>query len=646
MCGIAGLVMTPPAVVRGEQIKAFSRRLAHRGPDDFGWLHSRNGSIRLERDVTDDVLADVILIHRRLSILDLTATGWQPMGTPDGRYFIVFNGEIYNYLELRHELEALGHEFRSHSDTEVLLSAYAEWGHEALNRFVGMFAFAILDLQTRKVFLARDFFGIKPLYYAYWQSGFAFASEIQPLLDLPGINRQVNPQRTYDFLRFGITDHGMETMFADIKQLPAAHFMEVSLERPKLSKPVRYWSIDLNQKAELSFDQAAVRLRDLFLESLQLHLRSDVPIGSALSGGIDSSAIVSGIRYLNPQLEIHSFSYVPDQAALSEEKWIDIVGKSANAIIHKVNPRTEDLLADFDHLVALQGESFGGTSIYAQSRVFRLAHENGIKVMLDGQGADELLGGYVYFIAARLGSLFRQGHWYKAIELIRSASRLPGMSALWVFLRSMDYLLPSSLQVLLRSLIHKELTPPWMNAAWFKKNGVDRRSPGYKAGREVLRESLQTDLETGLPHLLRFEDRNSMAFSIESRVPFLTPALANFIFSLPEEYIVTQKSVTKAVFRKAMRGIVPDAILDRKDKIGFATPEKDWLLGLRPQLDTILKSEVAMQLPLFNMHEIHRRWDEVALGHRDFDWSIWRWLIFILWVQKFNVRIEPQALAA
>lgn len=646
MCGIAGLILVPPGPVKSDWVRSLSQNLEHRGPDDSGLLALRRGKVCLERGtngdrIAADPMADVVLVHRRLSILDLSEAGWQPMGTPDGRYYVVFNGEIYNYLELQAELTALGYRFRSRSDTEVLLAAYAEWGSQALNRLVGMFAFAILDVQMRRLFLARDFFGIKPLYYAYWRDGFIFASEIAPMLELPGIHRRVNPQRLYDYLRFGITDHGGETLLADIKQVPAAHYLEVAVDNPHAAQPVRYWQVDLNQRAELSFDDAAGRLRDLFLESVRLHLRSDVPIGTALSGGIDSSAIVAAMRYLDPTLSIHTFSYVADDPAVSEERWVDLVGATANTVVHKVKASPRELLTDLDELVRAQGECFVSTSMYAQRRVFQRAGETGIKVMLDGQGADELLGGYHYFIAARLGSLLRQGRLDEAVQFLWNASRLPGVGAWWLWLRAIDFLLPSNLQVPLRRWLKKDLTPSWLNSRWFKSNGVEARSPSYTPARDVLRQSLYHTLtETSLPGLLRYEDRNSMAFSIESRVPFLTPSLVNFVLALPEQYIVAPDGTTKAVFRQAMRGIVPDAILDRRDKIGFATPEKAWLSMLRPWVGHVLASETAMQIPAVDARKIQREWDGIVRGHRPFDFRAWRWVNMIVWVEKYAVRIE------
>jgi len=586
-------------------------------------------------------VADAVLVHRRLSILDLTSAGWQPMGTGDGRYYIVFNGEIYNYVELRHELKSLGHRFHSRSDTEVLLAAYAQWGRRALNRLVGMFAFAILDIETRKLFLARDFFGIKPLYYTYWRDGFAFASEIKVLLELPGVNRDINPQRLYDYLRFGITDHGGETMIGDIKQLSAAHCMEVPLDTLEAARPTRYWQVDLHQRAKLSFDEAAHRLQELFLKSVRLHLRSDVPVGAALSGGIDSSSIVMAMRHLEPDIDIHAFSYVADDSAISEERWADLVGQTAKITVHKVRSNPDELIADLDALIDLQGEAFGSTSIYAQRRVFREAHEAGIKVMLDGQGADELLGGYHYYISARLASLLRQGQWSNLASFARRASTLPGLGMFQLWLRAMDYLMPSSLQVPMRRLVKKDLVPSWLNLKWFQEHGVEIRSPSYESDNETLRDSLYRDLaKFSLPSLLRYEDRNSMAFSIESRVPFLTPELVSFIFSLPEEYIIAPDGTTKAVFRQAMRGIVPGPILDRGDKIGFATPEKQWLLKLRPWVERVLSSKAAVQIHALDLKALSEEWQWILEGRRSFDWRVWRWVNLILWAEKFQVSVH------
>jgi asparagine synthase (glutamine-hydrolysing) len=638
MCGIGGLILTPPGPVKGEWMRAFLEQLKHRGPDDSGWLSSWKGKLSLGREIRDDIVGDLILLHQRLSILDLSGAGAQPMGTPDRRHWIIFNGEIYNYVELRNELEALGHHFQSRSDTEVLLAAFVEWGPSSLDRLVGMFAFAILDVNARKIFLARDCFGIKPLYYANWQDGFAFASEIPPLLHLPGTDRSVNAARLYEYLRYGITDYGDETLFGHIHQLPPAHYMEVSLDHPWSMQPVRYWQIDLAHKVDLSFNEAANELRNLFLESVRLHLRSDVPVGAALSGGIDSSSIVAVMRLLEPKLEIHTFSYIADDPAISEEHWVDIVGSAARLVVHKVRVTSEELLDDLDHLIGVQGEPFGSTSMYAQWRVFQAAREVGIKVMLDGQGADELLAGYPSYVGARTDSLVRDGRWADAMQLARCGQ----LSQTWMaLLGAIVRMAPAGIQASARRLLKRDAIPSWLNSSWFRAHGVELGPPAHVNGREVLKQALfETLTRNTLPQLLHYEDRNSMASSIESRVPFLIPALVKFVLALPEDYLLPPDGTTKAIFRKAMRDIVPDAILDRKDKKGFPTPEKNWLLSIRPHVERVLKSQMATQIHALNAKEIQSQWEQIMKGSRQLDSRVWRWVNAILWVEKFGVTVE------
>ncbi|MGH9633232.1 MAG: asparagine synthase (glutamine-hydrolyzing) [Candidatus Angelobacter sp.] len=638
MCGIAGYI----SGARRPDLASVGRALEllqHRGPDDAGWLTYSPGSLRTGRSwvAGGDSDPDLVLLHRRLSILDLTTSGWQPMASHDGRYSIVFNGEIYNFLELREELARAGHEFQSRSDTEVLLAAYAEWGKECLGRLIGMFAFAIFDGERRTVFLARDFFGIKPLYYSSSKQQFAFASELKALLELSQAPRHVNSSSLLLYLRHGLSDQGAATLLSDVHQLPAAHCMEISLDRTETAQPIRYWQPEITP-TDISFDEAAARLRDLFLESIRLHLRSDVPVGAALSGGIDSSAIVAAMRTVVPGLEIHAFSYIADDARLSEEKWIDSMVQRTGAHSHKVRANSQELVRDLDKLLSVQEEPFGSTSIYAQNRVFRLASEAGIKVMLDGQGADELLGGYRYYLAARFASLIRQHRFAEALRFLRNASHLPNTSAMTVALWTADYLIPARWQKPLRALIAKEFTPRWVNSRWFQERGETPVKVNYCRDQHVLRFALLRTLsDTSLPHLLRYEDRNSMAFSIESRVPFLTPELANFVLSLPENYIVADDGTSKAVFRKAMRGIVPDEILDRKDKIGFATPEQEWLRVIDGWVQQTLHSEAAASMPFLNRTSMQREWEAIIQGRQAFDNRVWRWLNIIRWSQQFQL---------
>ena len=327
-----------------------------------------------------------------------------------------------------------------------------------------------------------------------------------------------------------------------------------------------------------------------------------------------------------------------------------LVAQSAGACLHTVRPRPEELVADLDELIASQDEPFSSTSIYAQRRVFQLAHEAGIKVMLDGQGADELLGGYRPFLAARLASLLGRGQWVEAAAFARRASKLPEAGGWRSVLRAIGLLLPASLRDRFRGLVGEELVPDWLNGVWFAERGVAPRSlhtrraqaggPVARCGRSrhVLGEQLfQALTETSLPMLLRYEDRNSMAFSIESRVPFLTPALVNFILSLPESYLIGSDGLGKAVFRRAMRGLVPDAVLDRRDKIGFATPEQRWLATLEPWVQRVLDSNAAGRIPALNLRVVKREWQAVLDGRKRFDFRVWRWVNLIRWVDRFGV---------
>lgn len=642
MCGIAGIIGSQGKIDPSRLTGAFLRALAHRGPDDQGWLVQDGAGVHRGRGRCPHTSAKTVLVHTRLSILDLSDAGWQPMGTADDRYFIVYNGEIYNYLELRGELEALGHVLHSNTDTEVLLHACAEWGPATLNRLVGMFAFALLDTRERRLFLARDFFGIKPLYYTRTAAGLAFASEIKALLVVPGLTRRVNPTRLFEYLRFGRTDHHDETLFAGIHQLPAAHYLEVSLDHPTDLRLVRYWQADLDSPLDLSFAEATEHVRGLFLNNVRLHLRSDVAVGAALSGGIDSSAIVGAMRQLEPGLSLHAFSYVADDPALSEERWMKLAGSSAGAVLHRVQPTPDELVADLDRLIDLQDEPFASTSIYAQYRVFRLAREAGITVMLDGQGADEMLAGYRWYVAARLGTLLRRGRFLEAARFLRRATRLPGTGGMArVLLQALGLLVPSAFKATGMKLTGNGLTPRWLNAAWFRERGLEPQLAPRVGGANVLRGQLhRTLVETSLPMLLRYEDRNSMSQSIESRVPFLTVPLVDFVLRLPEEYLISRDGTSKSVFRQAMRGLVPDAVLDRRDKIGFVTPEQSWLATLRPWVDQTLRSEAVQRVPALKGEAVRDEWQAVLQGRRPFDFRVWRWLNLIRWAERFDVGFD------
>ncbi|MBJ6749691.1 asparagine synthase (glutamine-hydrolyzing) [Geomonas anaerohicana] len=632
MCGIFGILTSQPSE---QDLSSSLELLHHRGPDDCGEVYwTPEGGTRGTRGT-----CRIALGHRRLSIIDLSAAGKQPMASQDGRWWIVFNGEVYNFVELRAELQQSGVNFRTKTDTEVVLMSLIHWGAEvALARFRGMFAIALLDAETGALLLARDPFGIKPLYVCTWRDGIAFSSETAPLLKLPGVDKSLDSQRTWLYLRFGVNDHGHETMLAGIRQVPPAHWGVLPLGGDlQESSFIPYWDPQRIPVSTLSFDQAVEQVRHLFLRNINWHLRSDVPVGSALSGGIDSSAIVCAIRHLHPDHEIHTFSYLADQASLSEEVWVDLVNSHIGAVVHPIRPSAGDLVADLEQLMRCQGEPFGSTSIYAQHRVFRAAHEAGIKVMLDGQGADEILAGYVSYQSARLASMVSQGEMVRAVRFLLAQRSWPDRSLGTVLIGGLGQLLPDFVRPLARKLVGKSDRPGWANIPWFQERGVDLNCPWYHGrGEGHLRSNLQESVGIGLLSLLRYEDRNSMAYSIESRVPFLTVDLAELLLSLPEDYLIGDDGLSKRVFRAAMRGIVPDPILDRRDKIGFATPELAWLRQHGEFLSRALK--LAPAVPCLNPDGVVSYCSNVMSGEVPFSFQVWRLLNFIRWHNSIEAR--------
>ncbi|MCE1204309.1 MAG: asparagine synthase (glutamine-hydrolyzing) [Holophagaceae bacterium] len=629
-------------------VQACNTLQRHRGPDDEGYLLGRIGGGEFRHASGEDTDRrldlpticsleggfDLVLAHRRLSILDLSTAGHQPMLDPSGQVAVVFNGEIYNYQELREELKALGHAFGTACDTEVLLAAYREWGVACFSRFVGMWSLALWDRSRQELVCARDPFGIKPFYYHHAGSRFAFASEIKALLALSGARRTLNPQRTFLYLRWGQTDFGDETLFSEIAQLPPGHVLVLPLDGRSGEKVTAYWRPSINESPALSFEDAAQRLRELFLESVGFHMRSDVPIGTALSGGVDSSAISCSMREIGgPELNLHTFSYLADDPHISEKAWIDLVNGRTKATSHPARVAGEDLREDLDNLIYQQDEPFGSTRIYAQYRVYREARRAGVTVLLNGQGADELLGGYHYYFGARWASLMRQDQWLRGLRFLNRTGRLKGWSSWSTMKFGAQQLLPGPTQPMLRLAANRRLVPDWLNREWFDRQGVEFSGLGAEGGPDCLKQALAHTLSTvSLPHLLRYEDRNSMAFSIESRVPFLTTRLADFVLSLPESYIISDEARTKSVFVAAMRGLVPDHVLDRKDKVGFETPEGDWMPWLREWGEDVLAPGYLADMPMFRAVTLGQALGGSMSGH-----SAWRCLCFLKWCKRFEV---------
>lgn len=645
MCGIYGWIPSQQFQKYDSRNTALTleARMRHRGPNDAGFAifsTLADAPEQTERTYTRHEPFRLLLGQTRLSILDLSPAGHQPMRSPDGRYTITYNGEVYNYRELREELRAQGVPFHSETDTEVVLQALIRWGKKSLCKFSGMFALALFDARENTLFCARDFFGIKPFVWHSGEAGFCFASELPALLCFPGIARKIDPVSAYQYLCYGQYDVGSATMLANVHTLPPAHCCTIRLDAPETVNIERYWLPDVNTISRISFDEAAELLRQLFLDSVRLHLRSDVPLGTALSGGIDSSAVTCAVRHLEPDARLHTFSFIAPGSDVSEADWADLVSHRADTVHHTVTVQPQDLRRDMDALLLAQGEPFGSTSIYAQYRVFQLAKECGITVTLDGQGADELFAGYHGYPGPRVASMLRAGALSGAYRFLRASHQWPGRTWSYLVRQSVREFVPAWLTPLALRCVGRSTAPAWLDIEQLHQAGVpllrqNTRRQLYPTP-HCLKQTLAYQLTwNGLPQLLRHGDRNAMAHSIESRVPFLTKEMAEFCMSLPEEYLVDMQGCSKSVFRKAMRGLVPDAVLDRKDKVGFATPERQWINALSDWVEATLAD--ADSVPFLRMGAARQEWRAIRDGQKPFDWRVWRWLCYVRWIQLLDI---------
>ena len=628
MCGLfASLSLNRPIT------RSYDRQLAmiaHRGPDGEGVAR-----VNLLSGPESQRIGRAWLGHRRLSIIDRDPRADQPMMTTDERYIIAYNGEIYNYLELQSECRAAGWSFRTTSDTEVLIACWALWGKAALTRLIGMFAFVLIDRSEGCAWIARDAFGIKPLHYAFGDSELLLCSEIPPIVSTGQVPLSIDPAQTAEYLRFGAASDPEGTLIQGICRFPAASVAKFDFETGTLSEPIRYWT-PKREERQISLADSVAECRERFLANIRLHLRSDVPVGAALSGGLDSSAIVSAVHYLEPSMRLNTFSFISADSKHSEERWVDIVNAHIGAVVHKVRPKPEDLAADLQDLVRLQGEPFGSASIYAQYRVFRMAREAGVPVTLDGQGADEILAGYWPYVATKGASLLRHGRALQAAHLVWSAGDNTATRAR-LAAQFAQAALPSSLVARFRRLVGRELMPGFMNAEWFAAHDVtaDTMAANMLGNYSDLRSHLIDTVErSSLPTLLRIADRSSMAFSVESRVPFLTHDFADFLLSLPADHIVSPRGDRKFVFREAMKGILPEPIRTRRDKIGFVADDGLWL---RTNQAAFLEYfDLLRGVPQFHQEALAEYVQGFFNGGPQSAQQVWRIFMFAIWLANMQ----------
>jgi asparagine synthase (glutamine-hydrolysing) len=622
MCGIIGAFSVSARRGRKDCFKRAMSLLRHRGPDDSGFLELVNSA------------GTLMLGHQRLAIIDLSAAGRQPMQSADGRYVMVFNGEIYNYIELREELLRLRYRFTTKTDTEVLLVAWAHWGIDCLAKLDGMFAFAVYDRLANDITLVRDAFGIKPLYYELDTETLCFASELSSLGALRSRPSQINKQRAYDFLVWGNHDDDESTFFADFVQIKPGHFSKVKLSGDLVATQQRWWWPNIKERPGQNFHDAADELRALFLQSVRRQLRSDVAVGVTLSGGVDSSAIACAVRHLEPDLPIHTFSYAEPESEFTEDMWMGLVANRIGAVEHRTGYAANEMGEDFDDIVRAQGEPFGSTSIAAGYRVYQLARINGVTVTLDGQGADELLGGYDGYPDAVVRSHLDRFQYWEAFSFIRNWAQWPGRSARGAMISMGEAMVPSGLRSLALRAAGYQTVPPWLDGDVLRDAGVSLLPPlprrSFEGHGRRLPERLCVALTSNrLPALLRYGDRNSMRWSVESRLPFLSTAMAEFVLALPECFLVSPKGQTKHIFREAMRGIVPDAILDRRDKIGLETPERAILNDQKDRITTWM--DAAAEIDFLRIDPLRQAVKDILSGRRRFSYRAWRLVGFCRW---------------
>ena len=609
MCGIAGFI--DPKITKDSAenlIGKMLRCIVHRGPDHTAHY----------------IDMPVVLGHNRLSILDLSSEADQPMHYMD--LVMIFNGEIYNFIEIRDRLSTIGYKFKTTGDSEVILAAYKEWGEDCVKEFMGMWAFAIWDKSKRKLFCSRDRFGIKPFYYISNSGRIYFGSEIKTLKFSPLYTNQLNLNQVSRGLQLGWTSYEDETYFQLIKSIPAAHNLVWENEEIRINK---YWDINFDHIEKGSFNERKEVFKEKFFNSINLHLRSDVEVGGALSGGIDSSAIASVIGKNYQDTEFKTFTiYYEGKGDVDERPFASaVVDQYKNLKPFYYQPDEKELIDDFEKVMQAQEIPMSGSSPISQYYVMKLAAKHKIKVLLDGQGSDEYLAGYMHSFYRYIGGYLKNFHIKKGLEALKDHARLQGFGKV----KTADIFVKSALAGVMNEqqfyeLEYKKFYP-------FVSNQPKTQVPFELENRDTSRLNkflYHLLFHTMLPSLLHYEDRNSMAFSIESRVPFLDHNLVEFAFSLPDDDKI-HKAQTKYILREALKEELPFSIYNRKDKKGFVTPgEVKWLRG---PLSFLLEADFS-NLDFLDQKKVKSVMDDYKKGNNKNAILVWRIAVLNYWMKR------------
>ena len=635
MCGFSGIVSFDNTHLL-DKIYPMTEMINHRGPDDEGFVFINSKSGEFAERIHENHEYDIAFGFKRLAIIDLSKDGHQPFIDEESGAIIVFNGEIYNYIELRQELIRLGFKFHTKSDTEVLLKAYLAWDKECLNKFNGMWAFAIWDNKKREVFCARDRFGIKPFYYAKYRDGIIFGSEMkQILMHFDQIRPNTNALQRFFFMN----NHPVQwcdgsTLFEGAHHLPPGYYMEIKDGRSIMS---RYYQPEFIADKSLtykgSFEDAKAEYLYLLSDAVRLRMRSDVAVGSALSGGLDSSAIVSIAVDLHPASFKTFTAYFDELGNLNERKWAELLNSRKGAQGHYVSPKALDMAAALDDILWKIEVPLPSSSLVAQYFVMKCARENGIKVMLDGQGADEIMAGYHN---AALNSFADRLFQSNMVNLWRDVSNYSETS-------NKKFTWPKIIVALLMNVYQQRCLELKLNALKFGMNPASQKLlghiPHYEGTR--LHQSLMHDLfDFSIPNLLHYEDRNSMAHSVEARVPFLDYRLVEFSMRLPDDFKFNN-SMGKYIHRQALRNIVPDEILDRKDKVAFRAPgENIWMREVwKEKISELGKGHLFQELGLFRQECMTKTIQRYLSGDNVQSGTIWKMVMIDQWIKRFSISV-------
>ena len=625
MCGIAGYYGLDKNTKLLEKMNLCQ---VHRGPDGEGYYY-------------DELVG---LAHRRLAIID-RAGGAQPMKNKAGTITVVFNGEIYNYLSLREELENLGKIFVTESDTEVIIHAYTVWGDDCFDKFNGMFAIALRDTKNDRFLVVRDHFGIKPVYFSnigtIKKPKLLFASEINPILASGLVEKKPNDKIIYRYLKFRIHDDSNETFFDGINKLNPGEMMVIDKDglSHKLFTNLESELHKLSKKNIPYSARSVASYKNQLIESVRLRLQSEVPVGTSLSGGLDSSAVATIINKLMNEKKTDSviksvgvrqntFSAVFPNSLNDEERYVDAALKNFKdkVISHKIKPTADEFAEDLEEFIRTQEEPIISSGPYAQYQVMRKAKES-VTVLLDGQGADEIMAGYIPYYFVYLKQLKKEKRWLKlSIELIRSVDVLFRLGRFWL---KGKLLLKKQFPI--TSLFNESFSKKFSNET-------------FKTNNDNLKERLIEDIfYNSLPSLLRYEDKNTMHFSLEGRVPFLDKEVVKYLFSLSDESII-KNGWNKRILRDAMDGLLPEVINRRRNKIGFTTPESEWFMRLKNRFYGIFMSEEFASRPYFNQEEVIRAFEGFIQGKNDISSLLfWRLLNIELWMREFfDEKQKPQ----